>query len=103
MKEYVAVVNQSETNALEVVVCKNTFTGSLTWVRTNSGRFELRSENGEFPAGRTLMFFGRTSFLREVAFERGDVETLWLAQIDSATRDYADNLDFLSVRVEVYP
>lgn len=55
-KKYVALLSQEGTDDPLAGVLENTLGGTLTWVRTGVGTYELQSSIGEFANNRTVVF-----------------------------------------------
>ena len=99
-KIYKALINTTGTNPPVPLVLKNTFSGDLTWSRSDVGLLTLTSSNSEFTDDKTLVYATMRRSSRStvtVVESSGEIDIRLYNDSDVL----ADGLDFF-ISIEVY-
>jgi hypothetical protein len=99
---YTTFLSQTGTNAPTDVVLKNELSGTITWVRTNTGIY-TGTLSGAFPVGKTFIVIGENVDGINVKCFRTDNNTITLKTYQVSTGTLVDVYTDLSLEIRIYP
>jgi hypothetical protein len=104
-KKYVAILNQTGTNAPTAVILENTLSGTPTLSRDSAGNYRI-TLTGEFTNNKTFVLFGSfisTSGDYISTINRADNNYIFIQTRNSAGAGVDDVIGKMSIEIRVYP